>query len=105
MNTSNIDTSDMNTSNIQLPRKPPSIEYIQGLHFQLRKQERNDLLQRTDKYVLPDYPLSEDQKNEIIAYRQLLRDYFERDDVKDWAFTYECQYPPDLPIPPSFVKV
>ena len=34
---------------------------------------RNLRLQSTDKYVLPDYPLTEEKRNEIITYRNLLR--------------------------------
>jgi len=37
-------------------------------------KRRNKYLQLTDKYVLPDFPLSEDLKSAIITYRQLLRD-------------------------------
>jgi len=35
---------------------------------------RNKYLRYTDKYVLPDFPLSEELKSAIITYRQLLRD-------------------------------
>ena len=35
---------------------------------------RNKYLQLTDKYVLPDFPLSEDLKAAIVSYRQQLRD-------------------------------
>ena len=36
--------------------------------------KRNQLLAETDYYILEDYPLSNQRKEEIKAYRQLLRD-------------------------------
>jgi len=83
----------------------PSIEYIQGIQLQLVRNQRNQLLDKTDKYVLADYPLSDEQKNEVKLYRQALRDYFERDDVINWIFTFQNQQPPDLPLIPSFIKM
>jgi len=37
-------------------------------------KRRNKYLQLTDKYVLPDFPLSDDLKISIVRYRQQLRD-------------------------------
>lgn len=37
-------------------------------------KRRNKYLQLTDKYVLPDFPLSDDLRTAILNYRQLLRD-------------------------------
>ena len=85
-------------------REPPSIEYIQNQHIQLKRNERNQLLEQTDKYLLSDFPLTEQQKNDIKIYRQELRDYFSRDDVINWKFTFEDQYPPNFPIKPEIIK-
>lgn len=39
------------------------------------RARRNNLLSNTDKYVsVPDYPISETDRNNIIIYRRLLRD-------------------------------
>lgn len=38
------------------------------------RYDRNRLLSETDYLVQPDYPLTEDQKKDILAYRQALRD-------------------------------
>lgn len=37
-------------------------------------RRRNKYLRLTDKYVLPDFPLSDELKSAIFNYRQLLRD-------------------------------
>jgi hypothetical protein len=34
---------------------------------------RNELLNRTDRYILSDYPITDEQKQEIKLYRQKLR--------------------------------
>jgi len=39
------------------------------------RNTRNSLLQLTDKYLLPDYPISDEKRCEIIEYRKYLRDY------------------------------
>jgi len=91
---------DMDTSNIV-----PPIDEMRQSQLNLQRHYRNQLLDTTDKYVLPDYPLSDEEKNEIKIYRQELRDYFERDDVVNWVFTFQNQQPPDLPVHPRFIKI
>ena len=45
-------------------------------HFLKRARNiRNELLNRTDRYFLIDYPISYDQQMIIKAYRQELRDF------------------------------
>ena len=45
-------------------------------HFLKRARNiRNELLNRTDRYVLSDYPISLDQQMIIKAYRQDLRNF------------------------------
>jgi hypothetical protein len=39
------------------------------------RNTRNSLLQQTDKYLLSDYPISDEKRYEIIEYRQYLRNY------------------------------
>ena len=46
-------------------------------HYLTRARNiRNELLNKTDKYMLQDYPnLTQEQLNEIKVYRQTLRDF------------------------------
>lgn len=81
----------------------PSKEYIQNCKMKLQRNTRNQLLEKTDKYLLVDYPISDEQKEEVRVYRQLLRDYFSREDVINWVFTFENQQMPDFPPEPSFI--
>jgi hypothetical protein len=85
-------------------RAMPSIECIQNQNLQLKRYERNELLLKTDKYLLNDFPLTDDKKNQVIAYRQSLRDYFDRHDVINWTFTFENQQPPDFVSAPDFIQ-
>ena len=48
---------------------------LQDQYF--RRNERNKLLLDTDKYLLPDYPISPENLIIIKQYRQSLRDYME----------------------------
>ena len=89
---------------MNIPLKPPNIDVIQKDNIEFKRNERNQLLQKTDKYILPDFPLTDEQKEEVKLYRQALRDYFDRDDVINWVFTFENQHPPDFPPKPEFMK-
>ena len=45
-------------------------------HFLKRARNiRNELLNRTDRYILSDYPISDEQQMIIKNYRQELRDF------------------------------
>jgi hypothetical protein len=46
--------------------------------IQLRNN-RNIKLEETDKYMLPDYPISVDNLEKIKIYRKELRDFFQKD--------------------------
>ena len=46
-----------------------------------KRVERNKLLDATDKYMMPDYPLSKEEKAKYKKYRKYLRDI-----TKDKAF-------------------
>lgn len=59
-----------------------------------KRIERNSYLQASDKYVLPDYPLTEQQRQEILSYRQALRDMtLQSENPEEWT----------LPPKPTFV--
>lgn len=40
-----------------------------------KKNTRNSLLEKTDKYLLPDFPITEEKRNEIKEYREYLRNF------------------------------
>ena len=52
-------------------------------HFLKRARNiRNELLNRTDRYFLIDYPIAYDQQIIIKAYRQELRDFINNNEIK-----------------------
>lgn len=52
-------------------------------HFLIRNRNlRNELLNQTDRYLLNDYPITEEQKTEVITYRQKLRDFINENKSK-----------------------
>ena len=40
-----------------------------------KRQQRNNLLQETDKFLIDDYPINAKQKRAILVYRKSLRDF------------------------------
>lgn len=48
-----------------------------------KRTERNYLLQSTDKYMLSDYPITEEQREQYKQYRQYLRDVPSSDNFPD----------------------
>ena len=70
-------------------------------HFLKRARNiRNELLNRTDKYVLSDYPISLDQQMIIKAYRQDLRNFI--NDNKEQILNGEKI---DFPPQPDFIDL
>jgi hypothetical protein len=70
-------------------------------HFLKRARNiRNELLNRTDRYVLSDYPISLDQQMIIKAYRQDLRNFI--NDNKEQILNGEKV---DLPPQPDFIDL
>lgn len=50
--------------------------------LQIRVREiRNNALQQTDKYMIVDFPISDEDRETMKQYRQYLRDYTKQ---KDW---------------------
>lgn len=49
--------------------------------FESLRAKRDELIAKTDYLVLPDYPLSEENKSKVLAYRQALRDLPEQADA------------------------
>jgi len=46
----------------------------QEVSWETIKTERLSNLLQTDKYMITDYPITQEQKEELILFRQLLRD-------------------------------
>jgi hypothetical protein len=61
---------------------------------------RNELLNRTDRYILSDYPITDEQKQEIILYRQNLRSF-----INDFEDIILKGVIVDFPKQPSFINL
>ena len=79
-------------------------QYKKDLTYTIR-DNRNQLLQNSDKYMLQDYPISNFQRSLVINYRKELRDFFQTSVVVDWLFTLENQEFPSLPTFPDLNKI
>jgi uncharacterized protein YeeX (DUF496 family) len=56
---------------------------INNAHFLKRARNiRNELLNKTDKYILSDYPITLEQQMIIKTYRQELRDFINNYEIK-----------------------
>ena len=52
-------------------------------HFLKRARNiRNELLNRSDKYILSDYPITLTQQMQVKLYRQELRDFINNNEIK-----------------------
>jgi hypothetical protein len=60
------------------------INHINSTTITLAKSKRNQILERTDKYLLSDYPITSSNLILIKDYRQQLRDYVDLDEVKNY---------------------
>ena len=70
-------------------------------HFLKRARNiRNELLNRTDKYVLSDYPISLSQQIEIKTYRQDLRQFI-NDNQERILNGEKVEFPPQ----PTFINL
>ena len=61
---------------------------------------RNDLLKQTDKYLLTDFPINENEKIEVINYRSNLRQFI--NDNKDKILNGEKI---EFPEQPNFINI
>ena len=61
---------------------------------------RNELLNRTDRYILSDYPITDEQKQEIILYRQNLRSF-----INDYQDIILKGVIVDFPKQPNFINL
>jgi len=71
-------------------------------HFLRRKRNiRNELLSKTDRYILEDYPISQEQKEIIKEYRQQLREFINNNKEEILKNEKEIQFP----TPPDFINL
>jgi hypothetical protein len=74
---------------------------VNNAHFLKRSRNiRNELLNKTDKYVLSDYPISLSQQMEIKIYRQDLREFINNNEIKILAGEKV-----DFPAQPTFINL
>ena len=62
----------------------------------LLRQQRDELLKESDKYLLSDYPITPENLELVKTYRQQLRDYMDLDVVKNYSSSNNIPMP-DLP--------
>lgn len=67
-------------------------------YLNFRRYERNKLLDDSDKYLLPDYPITSSNLDLIKQYRQQLRDYMDLEGVKNYNFNSIIPDFPQFPI-------
>ena len=65
------------------------------------RENRNLLLNATDKYMTTDYPITEEQKKEVSEYRQKLRDCTKTFTV---SFDDKHQLVQTFPTKPSWLE-
>ena len=69
-------------------------------HFLIRNRNlRNELLNQTDRFMFNDAPITEEQKQEMIIYRQKLRDFINENKSK---YLNDCINFIEFPKPPEF---
>ena len=70
-------------------------------HFLKRARNiRNELLNRSDKYIVSDYPITLTQQMQVKLYRQELRDFINNNEIKILAGEKV-----DFPEPPDFIDL
>jgi hypothetical protein len=70
-------------------------------HFLKRARNiRNELLNRTDKYILSDYPITLEQQMKIKLYRQELREFI---NINNELILTGAKV--DYPIQPDFIDL
>ena len=76
--------------------------FITNNHHYLKRARniRNELLNKTDRQFLIDYPIAYEQQLIIKAYRQVLRDFINNNEIKILAGEKV-----DFPEPPDFLDL
>jgi hypothetical protein len=74
---------------------------INNAHFLKRARNiRNELLNKTDKYILSDYPITLEKQMIIKTYRQELRNFINENEIKILAGEKV-----DFPQQPDFIDL
>ena len=74
---------------------------VNNAHFLKRARNiRNELLNKTDKYILSDYPISLSQQMIIKTYRQDLREFINNNEIKILSGE-KVEFPPQ----PTFINL
>lgn len=59
---------------MKLRHSSVKLQQKEAMAWEVLRARRNSLIQETDKYLLPDYPIDADKLEEVKLYRQALRD-------------------------------
>ena len=76
------------------------IKRITEQYLNTRREERNKLLAQSDKYLLPDFPITPENLELVKQYRQQLRDYMNLEEVINYNYYNEIHIRsfPDFPF-------
>ena len=88
----------MNDSDLQQKRKNDGAMF----YLQMIREQRNELLNKTDRYMLEDYPnLTQEELTSIKAYRQSLREFINinKENILQNGKT------PEFPPQPDFINI
>lgn len=68
----------VNNNNIEVPSKDVVMNKVKELEvselMRTTRIKRNKLLSQTDKFMIVDYPITDEQRTAMREYRQILRD-------------------------------
>jgi hypothetical protein len=71
---------------------------ITQVYLNIRREERNKLLDDSDKYLLSDFPITFSNLELVKEYRQELRDYMNLEGIKNYNFNLIIPDFPQFPI-------
>jgi len=76
------------------------IKRITEQYLNTRREERNKLLAQSDKYLLPDFPITPENLELVKQYRQQLRKYMNLEEVINYNYYNETPILefPDFPF-------
>jgi hypothetical protein len=75
------------------------IEHINKTTILCLRNQRNQMLKETDKYLIIDYPITSENLILMKEYRQNLRDFMNLDEVVNYNFSVNINIP-EIPKPP-----
>ena len=75
------------------------IEHINKTTKICLRNQRDQILKETDKYLILDYPITPEKLILIKEYRQTLRDFMGLDEVVNYNFSSNPNIP-EIPKPP-----